>query len=556
MIPVLLLRPFKGRRPRAEDRKKAETRIWNGGHRSQGARSERAFGIRPSAFLRPSTLGLRISSLTLAAVCGLLLLAAPRVLPAQEARSSEPSVWEHSIVTLEVARKQYDYYQPWSKRTSRLQKAGLVVGEREILTTADELFDRTLVRLQKNGRGPWWIGEVSWIDYHANLALVTTAEADFWRGLKPATLGGAMPADGTLQILRWRAGNLENRRAEFTQFAVREGQLSSVNHVMLEVDCEIEGAGWGEPLVANSHVAGILTAHDGHTCTATPASFIKAILEARKKDQYHGLGFFHFYWQQAENPASLARLKLPGDPRGVIVIQVPARPDGCKQVLKPQDIILRIDGFDLDIQGDYTDPEFGHLMLENLATRGKWAGDDVKMQIWREGKSLEVTYRLPKFEYTNSLVPAATYDQEPEYLIVGGLVFQPVTDSYLQSWGSEWKRRSPFRLFYYRNEPSTKERPALVLLSQVLPDSYNIGYQEQKWLVVDKVNGQPVRRLADLRQALEKSAEGFHVIDFVQSDSLRRMVLGAGEAEHQATARVLKRYGINQASCFTTEASR
>jgi hypothetical protein len=474
------------------------------------------------------------------------LLGAALSLPAQEAKKSTPSPWEHSIVTLEVARKSYDYYQPWANRNSRLQKTGVVIGQGQILTTADEMFDRTLVRLQKNGRGRWWPGEVTWIDYHANLALVTTSETNFWRDLQPAQLGGAMPADSTLQMLRWREGHLENRRAEFMQFAVREGQLASVSHVVLETDSDIQNAGWSEIISANSHVVGLVSAQAGRTCTAIPASFIQSILEAREKKQYHGLGFFHFYWQPSQNPASLAMLKLTGEPRGVIITSVPARPDAEAQVLKTNDIILSIDGFDLDTQGDYEDPEYGHVMLENLATRGKWAGDDLKMGLWRDGKPLEVTYRLPKYDYAVSVVPSATYDQEPEYLIVGGLVFQPLSDSYLQSWGNEWRRRSPFRLYYYRNDQATKDRPGLVLLSQVLPDPYNIGYQEQRWLVVDKVNGQPVSRLEQIREALKKPVNGFNIIDFAQSDSLKRLVLDAGAAEQEATERVLKRYNINE----------
>jgi hypothetical protein len=187
-------------------------------------------------------------------------------------------------------------------------------------------------------------------------------------------------------------------------------------------------------------------------------------------------------------------------------------------------------------------------MLERLSTRNKWAGQEVKMQIWREGKALEVTYRLPKLEPSNSLVPFGPFDQEPEYLIVGGLVFQPLTDAYLQSWGAEWKRRSPFRLLYFRNEPPTQERPALVLLSQVLPDAYNIGYQGLKYLVLDKVNQQPIRSLSDLRTALQKPLDGYHIVDCIQSDSLRRIVLAAGKAEQESTGRVLKRYGITD-SC-------
>ena len=497
--------------------------------------------------------GAPIAELGAGAIARLLtitvMLGAVSALAAEET-AKEVRGWANSIVTIEVARKQYDYYQPWSKRTRRMQKAGLVIGEREILTTADELFDRTLVRFQKNGRSRWVLGEVTWIDYPANLALLTTSDADFWRELKPASLARSASLDGGMQILRWREGKLENRRAEFTQYTVHEGQLSGINQVVLEASSEIQGVGWGEPLVADSKVVGLVCAQDGRNLTATPSTFIRTILEARKKSQYHGLGYFHFFWQQSENPDSLARLKLSGEPRGVIIIDVPDRPDKGEQVLKPQDILLQIDNFPLDIQGDYNDPEFGHLMLESLSTHGKWAGDDFKMQIWRNGKQMDVTYRLPKFEYTNSLVPGATYDQEPEYLIIGGLVFQPLTDSYLESWGADWKRRAPFRLNYYRNESPSKERPALVLLSQVLPDPYNIGYQDQRYLILDKVNGQPVHYLSELRDALKKPAEGFHVFEFVRSDSLQRLVLAAGDAEQEATARVLTRYGIAEPGRF------
>jgi hypothetical protein len=87
-----------------------------------------------------------------------------------------------------------------------------------------------------------------------------------------------------------------------------------------------------------------------------------------------------------------------------------------------------------------------------------------------------------------------------------------------------------------------------VLLSHVLPDAYNIGYQDQKYVVLDKVNGQRVSRLSELRDALQRPQGGFHVIEFARGDSLRRMVLAAGDAEREATARVLQHYGIEEAS--------
>lgn len=470
-------------------------------------------------------------------------------LPTEKQSASSAAQWEKSIVRIEVSRKTYDYYQPWNRRNDRSMKMGLVVGERQILTTCQDMSDYTLVRVQKDGRGKWTNASVVWVDYYANLAMLTVEDASFWTDLDPAKLAGKTPSQGAgLQILRWREGKLENRTAEFTQYAVRQSEFSALSHVQMEMDSEIQGAGWGEPVVLNSHVVGILSQQRGRACKAIPASFISAILEARRAGTYRGLGYFHFYWQPAENTDSLKYLGLTGEPRGVLVIKVADRLDGIANVVKPRDIILQIDGFDVDVQGDYHDPEFGQLLLENLATRGKWAGDDVKLKVWRDGQALDLTYRLPKYEYAQAVVPFGVYDQPPEYLIVGGLVFQPLTFPYLQRWGAEWERRAPFRLTYYTTDEATKEEPSIVILSQVLPDPYNIGYQEQRYQVLQKVNGQPVNNLAELRDALKAPKDGFHVLDFLPGESAQRIVLGAGGSDRAATQRVLQRYGIEEES--------
>src|SRR5262245_47252749 len=92
-----------------------------------------------------------METLCLNVALALALMAGTRaaLLAAEPQPKGAASSWEKSIVTLDVARKKYDYYQPWSRRQSQVQKTGLVVGERQVLTTADEMFDRTLVRLQK-----------------------------------------------------------------------------------------------------------------------------------------------------------------------------------------------------------------------------------------------------------------------------------------------------------------------------------------------------------------------------------------------------------------------
>jgi hypothetical protein len=463
---------------------------------------------------------------------------------ARDVASTVAREWARSLVTLDITHNQPDFLQPWTSRPQTLQKAGVVVREREILTTADGLEHRTLVRVQKGGRGEWFAAQVRWIDYPANLALLTSTNEIFWKGLRPAALASGAERDGNLQLIRWRAGNLEVRRAEFNRFTVSNPSVSDAAHVLLEVNCEIDGAGWAELVVSGHKAAGIVLARTGNLCRVLPAPFVTSILNTEAKGPFPGLGYFDFTWQPAENPETLRYLHLPPDRDGVVVIDVPHRP-GATPVLQPRDILLRVDGFDVDQEGDYVDPIYGHLMLENLSTRNKWAGDRVNLKIWRDGRETNLVYTLPKIEGAARLVPDSPYDRDPEYLVAGGFVFQPLTKDFLRSWGQDWERRAPFRLAYFRNEEPSPERPAVIVLSQVLPDSFNLGYQEVRHIVLERVNGQKISSLRDLQSALASSRDGFYMLEFLKGETLQRIVLDAAQLD-AATRRVLQRYGIDK----------
>ena len=64
----------------------------------------------------------------------------------------------------------------------------------------------------------------------------------------------------------------------------------------------------------------------------------------------------------------------------------------------------------------------------------------------------------------------------------------------------------------------------------------------------------PAGGLPELRKALEKPVGDYHIIEFVQSDSLKKLVLAAGKSEQEATDRVLKRYGIAHPYHFNSAA--
>jgi hypothetical protein len=138
------------------------------------------------------------------------------------------------------------------------------------------------------------------------------------------------------------------------------------------------------------------------------------------------------------------------------------------------------------------------------------------------------------------------FNKEPEYLLLGGMLFQPLIGPYLQSWGAnDWQRRAPFRLTYLSKKKATPDMPSAVVLSSILPDKYNLGYQDARYLILESMNGHKIRTLRDIVEARKHPKDGFHEVVFQKGDSLSRIILDANEAD-AATARISKRYGINE----------
>ena len=55
---------------------------------------------------------------------------------------------------------------------------------------------------------------------------------------------------------------------------------------------------------------------------------------------------------------------------------------------------------------------------------------------------------------------------------------------------------------YYYSEVADEQRSGLVILSMVLPDDFNRGYESSRFLIVDQINEQEISSLEDVKNAL------------------------------------------------------
>jgi hypothetical protein len=172
-------------------------------------------------------------------------------------------------------------------------------------------------------------------------------------------------------------------------------------------------------------------------------------------------------------------------------------------------------------------------------------GDKLAATVLRGGKSVDIELLLKRMAPEADVIPPYVFDRQPEHAVVGGFVFQTLTRSYLETWRDWWKS-APLRMLVALDEEGawpTPERQRIVVISRVLPDPVNLGYQDLEPLIVSQVNGKPAKDLAAVVAALKEPQGDFIVIETVPGQSTSRIVLDA-KAVAEAEPRIRALYGI------------
>jgi hypothetical protein len=218
--------------------------------------------------------------------------------------------------------------------------------------------------------------------------------------------------------------------------------------------------------------------------------------------------------------------------------------------LRRKDVLLSLDGHDIDADGYYVHPRYGRIRFTNIAVDGHLAGDVLRARVLRQGEVRDLSLTLRRYPAAARLVPGWRSDYVPPYVVAGGLVFRQLDLNYLTAWGKDWRRDADARLLAIWDKEQEGQRPGrrrIVILAYVLPSAYTIGYQGLSGVAVRSVNGRFVGSLADLADALRYPQEGFQTIALEPNGSWDEIVL-AEEGLERETKATLDRYGIPAAS--------
>ncbi|MCD6093441.1 MAG: trypsin-like peptidase domain-containing protein [Candidatus Omnitrophica bacterium] len=451
---------------------------------------------------------------------------------------------KEAIVKVYTVYDEHDYGEPWKMiGQQRRTGSGCIIEGKRILTNAHVVGDQTFIQVKRAGQVKKYVAEVEAVAHECDLALLKVADEAFFSGVEPLKIGSLPEVKDKVTVYGFPTGGDKLcitegiiSRVEYQQYA-----HSGIPLLTCQMDAAINPGSSGGPVVKNDEIVGVaFQAAEGENIGyMVPAPVIRRFLKDISDGSYEGIPALGVLWQSMENPSIRFKYNMQKEQSGVLIVRI--IPDSAAaKVLKPGDILLSIEGRDIENDGTIKFRNDERIYF-SYAIQSKYIGDSVRLKILRRGRVIPMRIRLTNLLTSCHLVPYMQYDTSPTYYIVGGLVFQPLTMNYLQSWPD--LSYAPSNLVNYcLNGQISKERKQVIVLTKVLADEINVDYEWLEDEVISRVNGKKISTMKDLVQAVEENTGKYDV--FIVEGTGRQIVLNK-DGLSEANRRILERYKIN-----------
>lgn len=487
-------------------------------------------------------------------ICLLALLGSGIPALAQEADKDTNPNANSSIVRVNVTSGAYNFRYPWQKLSPGSRRGlGALIGENKVMVTAELIQDSSYIELERAKSGKKLTAKLEAVDYEANLALIVPTDdpGDFFSEMIPLDLDTSAKIGDTLEVWQFeRNGSSVETEIRLSKVETGPYFLSDSYFLTYEASGPVQyrSGSFTLPVVKNGKFIGMLLSYSSKDQVAEilAAPVIEHFLEDQKDGNYEGFPNFGIRFSATLDDQFRKFLKLSDDDGGVYVSAVMPETTAEKAGIKQGDVLLEVNGHKIDSRGNYEHPDFGLLSLSHLVKDSVKVGDKLPVKLLRDGEKMDLELTFIRKAPQDNLIDPYMFDRGPKFLILGGLLFQELTVRYLETFGKDWATRAPFKLLYAANNPEEFEKKGiekLVFLSAVLPSNSTLGYEGLRFLTVTNVNGQKIKHIKDLDEALKSPTDDVHSIEF--DEFPYRIYVDAKLAEYENTQLLPNQYRIN-----------
>ena len=418
---------------------------------------------------------------------------------------------KQSLVYLQISNSAYDLYQPWKRSpTSKESGFGCAVGPYEVLTTAENVMNATLIQARRYGQNEYISANVETVDYELNLCLLKLDETATNTPLTPLSFTESFPKNKQLTTYWLSSGNhLTTARSTLDRAEMQGSNVSFAQNLIYFATNVSRPFGDGEVFCYENNIIGLACWGTESDSGIIPAETINKFISHCKLEGYNGFGTAGFETYALLDPTMRSYLKMPADLKhGVFVSTVFTLGTGSNELMQG-DVLLTLDGKSLNPYGRYDHPDYDRISYHHILMQTP-DGETIPAEVFRDGEKVKLDLISRSIEPDNMLIPYYSYGKQPEYIVLGGFVFQQLSRDYLTLWGSDFSGKVPPHLYNYYSQKSFKPTPQqqdIVILSYVLPIQSNQGYQQLSRIVVDSINGQQISSMSDINTAINKTSE-------------------------------------------------
>lgn len=413
---------------------------------------------------------------------------------------------EKSVVEIVVSAQSVDAALPWRRNPPAVQGGfGVVVASNRFLIPADLVRQAVMVEIRPARDARKLTARIVRVDPQAGVALLACADERDAAGFQPLPLYPAVRATGEVTLVQFNSqGDIQSDRGQILAAAVQALPDSSGAPLMMRVLTSLNAGGRGAPVFIDNRLAGLVMRFErgSQTAQVLPIAGLTRFLDPAP---YAGVANAGLLWEPLVDPVRRRFHGVPAPEHGVeITDTLPG--SGAAETLQPGDVLLTLDGFPIDAQGYYADPDIGRLLFPHLVSGRRRPGDRIPARIVRNGKPLDLEIPLARRDDALNLIPENLTLMQPDYIVEAGFIFRELGGDYFRQFGAQWMNRIHprlVRLYLTQAQDRPGDNEKIVILVGVLPDAVNIGYQHLRDGVVLAANDQPIRRLADLARAIE-----------------------------------------------------
>lgn len=430
-----------------------------------------------------------------------------------------------ALLSVKSALQSYTMMRPWQKNDiNNMQVMGVYLGDGLVLTAGQVANDPTYMEISLPDGSQTVPAKVISYDADLQLALVSVAhekDASIFESRIALPLGEPLKVGDAAEYWGSVSGT-EPLRIPITSKG-SEATGTTMPRIALQSPQSLpKGETFGYPIVREGQLVALSTGFnsDKQSFLGINAELIKRFVEA-KASIGHKAPMLGLHLVKIDDPVMSKYLQLPEGRSGLYISKVDPLGAAAEAGLKAEDVILSIDGYEIDKQGTVQHPLYGRLGAQSLLRSIRPLGESVSLEISRMGELEKIEVKLTRVAAEKALIGELGVGERPRYLIHGGLLFQPLSRNYLNELQEAAKGNLPeeYLTLEDRNQKLIEEGYSeLTALTYVIPSPAVLGYEKLGYCFVEKVNGKTVHSFDELAVLLdEPTANGITSISINKS---------------------------------------